>query len=379
MGDVRVVSASDKKARSDFIKVPFGIFRNDPNWVPPLDFERHEHLDAKKNPYFRHADTELFLACRNGEAVGRISAQIDHLRNERYKDKTGQFGFFDVPDDLAVSQPLLSAAEAWLVRRGMTRIQGPFSFSINDETGLLVAGFDRPPSVMMGHSRPYMAGHLEAAGFAKAKDVIAYDYDATRPLPRAMQAMVDKVKRSGDLVVRPFSKRQLRRDLDIIMRIFNDAWSENWGFVPFTPEELTALGNNLKILVKNEYIAIAEYRGEAAAMAVSLPDINGWVADLNGKLLPLGWAKLAWRLLARPPRSVRIPLMGVLKKHQGTAVGSALALSVIDEIRRYHVGRGTTRAELSWILEDNLPMRRIIESLGAIPYKTYRVYEKSIG
>lgn len=378
MSDIQVIAVADKHGRSDFIEVPFGIYKDDPNWIPPLYIERQEHLDPKKNPYFKHADTQLFVAYRAGRPIGRISAQVDRLRLEYHKDSTGLFGFFDVPDDQAVTSALIGAAETWLSQKGMARIQGPFNFSINDEMGLLIDGFDRPPCIMMGHAKPYMAGHLEARGYSKAKDVIAYDYDGEVSLTRSMQAIVDKAKKSGDIRIRPFSKKNMARDIEIIMSIFNDAWSDNWGFVPFTPEEIAALGNNLKMLVKDEYIVIAEYRGKPAAMAVTLPDINAWLADLNGRLLPFGWAKLVWRLMAKPPEAVRMPLMGVLRKHHGTAIGSALALSVIDTLYRYHRGRGTKRAELSWILEDNRPMRRIIESLGAVPYKTYRIYEKDL-
>jgi GNAT superfamily N-acetyltransferase len=244
--------------------------------------------------------------------------------------------------------------------------------------GLLVEGFDAPPRMMMGHARPYYAAHLEALGFAKAKDVIAYDYDGRRPLPRAMQAMIDKAKASGEMRLRSFRKKELARDLAVIIDIFNDAWSENWGFVPITKSEIVALGNNLKLLVSEEYVAIAEYRGRPAAMAVSLPDINGWIKDLNGRLVPLGWAKLLPRLLLRRPAAVRIPLMGVRKEYHGRAIGSALAIATIDRVRSYHLSRGTHRAELSWILEDNMAMRRMIEALGGSPYKTYRIYERPI-
>jgi GNAT superfamily N-acetyltransferase len=231
---------------------------------------------------------------------------------------------------------------------------------------------------MMGHALPHMAAHLENFGLTKVKDLIAYEYDGRQALPRSMQAMIEKTRRSPNIRIRPFSKKHMDRDLAIIMDIFNDAWSQNWGFVPFTREEIIALGNNLKMLVKDDYIVIAEYHGEPAAMAVTLPDINGWLADLGGSLLPLGWAKLAWRLLAAPPQAVRMPLMGVRRKFHATPIGSALVLCVIERLREYHVTRGTLRGELSWILEDNRPMRRIIESLGAKPYKTYRVFEKSI-
>jgi hypothetical protein len=232
--------------------------------------------------------------------------------------------------------------------------------------------------MMMGHALPYYARHLENLGYTKAKDVFAYDYEARKPMPRAMQAMVNKVKAAGDFSIRPLSKKHLDRDLAIVIDIFNDAWSMNWGFVPMTREEIVALGKNLKLLVSENYVAIASYEGEPAAMAVSLPNLNDWIRDLDGRLLPLGWAKLLWRLMSAPPRSVRLPLMGVRRKFHGMPTGSALALAVIDAVRSYHLDRGTEHAELSWILEDNMPMRRIIEGLGAISYKTYRIYEKRL-
>jgi hypothetical protein len=371
--DIRGVR--DRRGIEDFLRVPFPIYAGDRNWIAPLFLERREHLNPRKNPYFLHADVQLFVAYKGGQPIGRISAQIDRLRLDRYADATGQFGFIEAPDDREVFSRLLRTAEEWLGERAMRAMEGPFSFSINDETGLLIEGFDRPPSMMMGHARPYYRTHLEALGLTKAKDVIAYDYDGLKPLPRSLQAMVDKVKRTGDLTIRPLSKKNLDRDLNKIIAIFNDAWSENWGFVPMTSEEIAALGKNLKFLVSEGYIAIADYRGEPAAVAVSLPDINGWISDLNGSLMPFGWAKFAYRLF-NPPQSVRIPLMGVLRKHHGSPIGAALAMAVIDAVRSYHLSRNTKRAELSWILEDNHAMRRMIEQLGAVPYKTYRVFRK---
>lgn len=370
-----VTTKADKKA---FLDVPFAIYRDDPNWVAPLYLERFEHLDPKKNPYFQHADVQLFMAEKDGKPVGRISAQVCLLRQQRYEDHVGQFGFLEAPDDPEVFDQLVEAATSWLKARGMTHMQGPFSFSINDEMGLLIEGFDTPPNMMMGHGRPYYASRMEEQGFTKAKDVIAYDYDGSKGLPRAMQSTFNKAIASNDIVIRPLDKKNLARDLDIVISIFNDAWSENWGFVPFTREEITALGNNLKMLVTGEYIAIAEYKGEPSAMAVTLPNINEWIMGLNGKLLPFGWAQVAWNLFARPPRSVRMPLMGLVKKHHGTLLGSAMTIGVIDTVRRYHMARGAQQAELSWILEDNTAMRRLIEQLGGRPYKTYRIYEKAI-
>jgi len=374
---VRPISFEKPDVRA-FLDVPFPLYRDDPNWVAPLYLERFDHFNPKKNPYFLHADVQMFLAERDGKPVGRISAQACRLRKERYNDGVGQFGFLEAPDEPGAFKTLLDAAAAWLKTRGYTRLQGPFNFSINDEMGMLINGFDTPPNMLMGHGRPYYPSRMDALGFAKAKDVIAYDYEIAKPLPRAMQAMYEKALASSDLVIRPFEKKHMARDLDIVISIFNDAWSENWGFVPFTREELTKLGNDLKMLVSNDYIAIATWKGTPAAMAVSLPNLNDWIAGLNGRLLPFGWAQLAWGLLAKPPKSVRMPLMGVRKEYHGTLVGSALAIGVIDTVKKFHQGRGTAHGELSWILEDNMPMRRLIEQLGGKPYKTYRVYEKAI-
>lgn len=370
-----VATPADTKA---FLRVPHLVFAGDPNWIAPLDLERREHLDPGKNPYFQHAEAQLFVAYDGDRPVGRISAQHDRLRLEHHRDQYGQFGFLDAVDDARVFAALLGAAEDWLRKRGLRATHGPFSFSINDEMGLLIKGFDTPPSMMMGHALPYYAGHLESQGYVKAKDVFAYDYEEAQPMPEMLRALIEKVKARGNLVIRPLSKKNLDRDLAIIIEIFNDAWSQNWGFVPMTREEITALGKNLKMLVNEEYISIASYKGEPAAMAITLPNLNDWIRDLNGRLLPLGWAKLAWRLLMTPPRSVRMPLMGVRRRYHKTTLGSALTLAVVDSVRAYHISRGTVRAEFSWVLEENLPMRRIIESNGGTAYKTYRIYEKSL-
>ena len=375
------VTVREVDGRADlkrFLNLPFDIYRDDPNWVAPLYAERLRHLDPRRNPYFHHAEAQFFLAERGGVVVGRISAQRDRLHLERHKDGAGHFGFLEAIEEKAVFAALIDAAAAWLAARGATRMRGPFSLSINDESGLLVDGFDRPPSVMMNHARPYYGPQLEALGFAKAKDLIAYDYDASKPMPQAMAALVDRALRNGRLDLRPLSKRHLDRDLAIIMDIFNDAWSDNWGFVPLTEAEIARLGQTLKALVGEDYVAIASWRGEPAAMAVSLPDVNRAIHDLCGRLLPFGWARLLWRVFARPPPAVRMPLMGVRKAYQHSAAGSTLALGVLARVREGHLKRGTTQAELSWILEDNLPMRRMIEALGGVAYKTYRIYERAL-
>lgn len=374
-----ITPVSSKAEQSAFLKVPFDVFRGDPNWVPQLFFERNEHLSPKKNPYFKHAEAQLFVL-RDGERlVGRISAQIDRLHLERYNDSTGQFGFLDCIDDTDAFAQLFKAAEDWLKSRGIKRVQGPFSFSINDESGLLVKGFDAPPNIMMGHSLPYVGAQVEAQGYIKAKDLIAYEFDGTKALPYHLERAAKRAKSNKRITVRTINKKDLKSELQLIMHIFNDAWSHNWGFVPFTQDEITMLGNNLKLLISEGYVAIASLDGEPAAMVISLPNINEWIHDLNGRLLPFGWAKLAGRLLKSRHSSVRLPLMGVLKKHQDSVMGSLLAMSVIEAVRSYHFANGIFRGELSWILEDNFGMRSIIEASGAVPYKTYRVYEKQLG
>lgn len=367
---------ADTKA---FLDVPFPLYSKDPHWVAPLYLERLEHLDPKKNPYFKHADVELFLAEKAGRPVGRISAQICTLRSGLYKDGVGQFGFLEAEDEPEIFSALVAAASEWLRARGATRMQGPYSFSINDETGLLIEGFDTPPSMMMGHARPYYAQRLDELGFGKAKDVLAYDYFDPGRMERVLEVAYQRALKTKGLVIRPLDKKNLARELETIVAIANDAWSENWGYVPWTQDEMVALGNNLKMLVTGDYIAIAEYMGEPVAMAVTLPNINEWIHGLNGRLLPFGWAKLAWNLLAKPPASVRMPLMGVRKKFHGTSLGAIFGMAVIARTRNYHTGRGTKRGELSWILEDNKRMRHMIEAFGGKPYKTYRVYEKAIG
>ncbi len=378
MSPVTIRPVSDKMGTRDFLDVPFPLYAHDRNWVAPLYLERLDHLNPKKNPYFEHADVQLFVAYRDGKPVGRISAQHDRLRLEHHKDNTGQFGFFESVDDATVAAALFDAAESWLRARGLSRLQGPFNFSINDEIGLLVKGFDHKPNMMMGHALPYYQELLATLGLRKAKDVIAYHTEDLGPFPPVLARVSKRAMAKGDIVIRPLDKKNIKRDITIIMDIFNDAWSHNWGYVPFTAAELDKLSSDLKMLVHGEYVAIATYKGEAAAMAVTLPNLNDWIDGFNGRLLPFNWLKLAKSVLAKRPPSIRMPLLGVRKKFQDSLVGSALAISVIDKVRDYHISRGTTSCEMSWVLEDNTAMRHIIEELNVKPYKTYRIYEKDL-
>jgi hypothetical protein len=370
-----VESATDREA---FIRLPWAIYRDDPAWIPPLLQERRDHLNPRKNPFFESADTRFWLALRDGRPVGRISAQVNHTYLRRYQDASGHFGMLEAEDSAETFQALLQAAEDWLRGQGMRRVLGPFNLSINEECGLLVEGFQHPPSMLMGHARPYYAARLEAFGYRKARDLLCYHYDARYDLPPEVAHLVQKTARTENLVVRPLDMRRYEEDLAVIMEIFNDAWSNNWGFVPMSAAELRHMARSLKPIVRPQSIAIAELDGEPVAMAIGLPNVNEAIADLDGRLLPFGWAKLLWRLKVRTPKTARVPLMGVRKAYQGSMLGAALATSVIESIRRAQRDLGVEGGELSWILEDNLPMRHMIEYFGGVAYKTYRIYERGL-
>lgn len=364
--------------RDEFLRVPWAIYRQDSNWVPPLLAERRDHLNPQKNPFFDHAEAKFWLARRGALPVGRISAQVNHAHLKQHADATGHFGFFEAEDSAETFQALLGAAESWLREKGMRRMTGPFSLSINDESGLLVEGFDTPPSIMMGHARPYYGERLAAAGYRKAKDLICFRYMTDLDIPPQVAGFLKKAERLDNLVIRQLDKRRYRTELENIIDIFNDAWSDNWGFVPLSDAEIHHMAKLLKPLVRPQNFAIAEIDGVPVAMAVSLPNLNEAIADLDGRLLPFGWAKLLWRVRVRTPKTARMPLMGVRKKYQGSLIGAALAFAVIDAVRTAQKQAGVQMGELSWILEDNLPTRHMIEQFGGEAYKTYRIFERAL-
>jgi len=357
-----------------FIRVPWPIYASDPNWVPPLIFERRQHLSAK-NPYFQHARWRAWTAHRDGLPVGRISAQVDDLYLQRYPDRTGFFGMLEAVDDPAVFHALFRVAERWLEGEGMERVVGPFNLSINQECGLLVEGFDTPPSVMMGHALPYYHARVEEQGYRSVKDLLAYHLRPDFEAPAVMTALLNKHR--DRIRVRPLRRSDLSRELEILRDIFNDAWSENWGFIPFTEQEFHVMGKDLSLLVSEGMIQIAELDGEPVAFLAVLPNVNEVIRDLNGHLLPFGWARLLWRLKVRFPQTMRVPLMGVRKKLQHTRLGPLLALLVIDVARQEVIPLGVKDVEMSWILEDNAGIRNILETIGGVVYKRYRMFEKS--
>ncbi len=375
---VTVAPVDDGAALKTFITLPRRIYANDPLWVQPLEFERRGHLNRKSNPFFGHADAAFWLAWRDGRPVGRISAQVDRMSLARHDDATGHFGFLEADDDPAVFAALFGAAEDWLRRHGMKRARGPFSLSINDESGLLVEGFDTAPFMMMGHAPAYYGGRVEQQGYGKARDLLAYIYDFSRPLPAFVETMAEKARTSHKIVVRSLTGANYARDISVIMDIFNDAWSANWGFVPFAEDEIQHVAKELKPLLRDDFVCIADVDGTPAAMMVGLPNLNEAIRDLNGRLLPFGWARLLWRLKLGAVATARVPLMGVRRAYHRTPVGAALACAIISRIRASGIRHGVRQVEASWILEDNMGMRRLVESAGCRHYKTYRVYEKAL-
>ncbi len=373
---LQIIPVEGSRLLSRFIKLPWTLYGSDPCWVPPLIFERKWHLSAK-NPYFDHADFQAWIACRGKQTVGRICAQVDQLHLQRYHDATGFFGLLEAEDRQETFHALFRVAEEWLRQKGMKRIRGPFNLSINDECGLLVEGFDSPPPIMLGHALPYYGSRIEEEGFAKEQDLLAYRVLTETPQPRHLEMLI---KRSGGKVkVRPMRRDFFNEDLQIIREIFEDAWSNNWGFIPFTSAEFAELGKNLKLLVDVDSVRIAEVDGEPAGMMVTFPNINEMIKDLNGRLFPLGWLKLLWRLKVRGARSARVPLMGVKQRYQGSRQGVAIALMMISPLHMKVRKEGVKEVDMSWILEQNQAMRKIIESVGSTLYKRYRIYQKGLG
>lgn len=368
-------TAADRDA---FLRVPWAIYRDDAQWIPPLLAERRDHLDPRKNPYFDDAEAKFWLARRGAEPVGRISAQVNHAHLRQHDDATGHFGFLEAEDKAETFRALLGAAEGWLRDKGMRRATGPFSLSINDESGLLVDGFESPPSLMMGHALPYYGARLAEARYEKAKDLICYRYVTDQDNSPQVATFLKRAKRIKGLVIRQLDMRRYRAELENIIDIFNDAWSDNWGFVPLSDAEIRHMAKMLKILVRPRNFAIAELHGEPVAMAFTLPNLNEAIADLDGKLLPFGWAKLLWRLKVRTPKTGRMPLMGVRRKYHGSMTGAALSFAVIDAVRQVQRPAGVEMVELSWILEDNFGARHVIEQFGGVVYKTYRIYERAL-
>lgn len=374
---------NDKADTRDFIELAYRLNRGDPNWVPPLRSEVAGAINPRKNGWFSHATAQLFLAERDGRVVGRIAAHIDHLALEMPAEQgfgpgTGFFGLFEA-EDATTARALINTAESWLRNQGMTRVIGPVSLSIWEEPGLLVKGHDHPPTVMMGHHKREYQGWIEAAGFTPVKQLLTYELDITHEFPPIVQRIIAMGEKNARIHIRKVDKSRFDQEAAIILGILNDAWSDNWGFVPLTQPEIDDVGKKLKPIVFEDLIRIAELDGEPVAFMITLPDLNEAIAPLNGHLFPFGWAKLLLWLRRGKARTMRVPLMGVVKRLQGSRMASQLAFMMIEYIRRIAIRDfESTRGEIGWVLDDNQGMVAIAETIESKVNRVYNIYAKPL-
>ncbi|QYJ06899.1 N-acetyltransferase [Qipengyuania flava] len=385
MSDANVVieAIEDKKGRAAFVDCGRAFAAREPHSVPQIRSELMELINPAKNPFFGHASHQLFLAKRGGQPVGRISAHIDHLalelpREQGFGPGAGMFGYFDAEDE-AVAHALLRKAEEWLRSQGMTRSIGPISMSIWEEPGLLVKGQDHAPLIMMGHHPAVYQEWIESAGYTRAKTLLTYDLDVTYDFPPLIQRIVKSGERNERISVRQVDKSRWDDEVEVILTILNDAWSNNWGFVPFTPEEIAYAGKKLKPVIHEEINLIAELDGKPVAFMLTFPDVNGVLSRTGGKLLPFGWFHLL-RWMRKPMRSdMRVPLMGVLRELHNSRLASQLAFMMISQIRATATRLyDTQRAEIGWILDDNQGMKAIADAIESEINREYAIYERSL-
>jgi GNAT superfamily N-acetyltransferase len=357
-----------------FIKLPFRLYRDQPNWVPPLVYERKRHLDRNKNPFFEHAEAEYFLAWRNGRPVGRISAHVDHRLNEFQQNDWGLFGFFECEDDQEAADALVKAAEDWNRERGRDRIVGPFDFSTNHECGLLVDGYDLKPQVLEFWHHPYYQQLLENAGLAKAMDLYKWFLDVSdraKILPVIFD-LAEKVESEHGVLVRRMRKKDFEDEVRRFMDVYNSAWEKNWAFVPLTDPELREYAKQLKPLLDERWAWIAEKDGQTVGAALTLLDWNEVLIDMGGRLFPTGWLKF---LRGRNKiRHVRVFALGVKPEFQHTGVAAKFYVEHFDQAERGIVKSG----EMGWILEANTAMNRGMEAMGGRIVKRYRLYDKAL-
>lgn len=382
-GEVSITPVSSKADRIAFVDVGYRFGREDPAWVPPLRMEAIELITPGKNPFFEHADVQLFLARRGGTVVGRISAHIDRLATamdpvQGMGPGTGNWGLFEAEDE-AVARALIARAEEWLREKGMTQVLAPMSMSIWEEPGQLVRGFEQSPTVMMGHQSKRYPPYFEALGYTPAKSLLTYELDITKEFPPLIQRVVASGEKNARIRIRGVDKSKFDAEAKLILDILNDAWSDNWGFVPFTDTEIAYAGKKFKPIVREDLIMVAEYDGEPVAFMMTLPDLNEVLKPMGGSLFPFNWAKLLLWLRNPKVRTMRVPLMGVRKRLQSSRLASQLAFMMIEYIRRNAVARyGSSRGEIGWILDDNQGMVAIADAINSHVNKEYVIYGKPL-
>ncbi|WP_438358989.1 N-acetyltransferase [Corallococcus carmarthensis] len=372
--DVQVTPVRGAADRTAFIRLPYSLYRDDPNWVPPLEMERRDFLDPKKNPFFDYAEVELFLARRGQDVVGRVAAIKNPRHMEFHGTKEGFFGLFECVNDAGVARALLDAASAWLKARGIDTVLGPANFSSNQDWGLLVEGYESPPALMMPFNPAYYAGLLEACGFTKAKDLWAWELSSSTPPPEKVARIAEKIRKREGVTVRAVNLKDFPAEVARIKEIYNAAWEKNWGFIPFTDREFDHMAKEMKAIVRPELVLIAEVKGEPVAFSMTLPDANPAFKAANGRLttfgLPMGLLKLV--LASRKLKRLRLLTLGIKEGYRRRGLDAILYLDTLRTAKEL----GYTGGEISWTLEDNHLVNRAIESMGGQRSKTYRVFQR---
>jgi GNAT superfamily N-acetyltransferase len=370
-GDIELLEVENSSDLNHFIKLPFSIYEDDPNWVPPLISERKAFFDRKKNPFYRAAKTRLFLARKKGRYVGRIATCINYNHNEYHQEKVGFFGFFDVIDDYEVADVLFKVALITVKAEGMERMIGPANFSTNHEVGMLIEGYDSPPSVMTTYNRPYYNDFAERFGLKKIKDLLAFRIDEKSDFDPRLRRVAERIREKEGVVFRPLNMKDFDGEVERLNEVYNQAWSKNWGFVPMSKDEFRHMAKDMKQIVDPDMVVIAEVNGKPVGFILSLPNINQALKYTNGRLFPTGLLKLLWHTkIKNKVDSLRIVTMGLIPEYQKRGLDTLFYLYTFE----MGPARGYNWGEMSWILEDNVMMLRAVEYMGGEPYKRYRMY-----
>ncbi|MDZ7340344.1 MAG: N-acetyltransferase [candidate division KSB1 bacterium] len=370
--EIQISPVRTKADRRELIRLPWKIYRHDPQWVAPLISQQKVLFDTQKHPFFEHSTADFFLARRGKEVVGSIAAILNNRHNQIHGENVGFFGFFETINDYAVAEQLLDTVMAWAKRKGLNCIRGPENYSQNEVCGLLVDGFDTPPVILMAHNPPYYQTFVEKYGFTKAMDLWAYCMDSDTAIPERVVKVVERIKARSPFTFRTINKKDFKNEVARVKQIYNNAWEKNWGFVPLTDHEIDHIAHELVQIIDPEIVFFAELNGQPVGFSLAVPDINQALHKLNGRLFPFGFLKLLY--YAKKINRLRVIIMGVIKEYRNKGIDSVFYLDTY----RKGIEKGYHWGEFSWILENNEPMNTALRNIGARVYKTYRIYEKKV-